>query len=491
MPPLLTESTVRRILEQQREQKTPAPPKPKSKPVKGNEQPTWNQASQEEQKPPVKLQDSPAAIVEEQTPQQPEVVQEETPPVVEQKPIAEDELPVPEVVRDTQTGNPQQPIEPKSHQPAPSKPEAPKPENNQNDQEPGLPPQNVPQNLPAAQPPQSPSQQPDSSREDPEPSDTQRGTDRVAPENTSDSQQPNSNSQNDPETTKQGDADSLSNATSDTIPGQNPVTSDQQNDPESVNSLPSVQDPPNLPSQPTSRPDIVDGNVNSSGDSSIPSANPQATSPKTIMMITIPVFAVAPVLIAGLLIIKRRNRVFAAANGPSRLNSALAKATRSISSWFQTHENGDGIGAIFTKERVPVLGLSWLQPKLARYTRKISSWFETHRIIEPAIVPTQQDANIPVVFGDAEVITTLTKIRDPNSTEDGSTALNAKSKNEGSFFPEFFDIESPRPLSEMNQDTALKSAVSTIASPLVFASIYLRDLIYNLRQKSFNFSQRF
>ena len=466
MPPLLTEGTVRRVLEQQRQQKNPAPPKPKSKPAKPNEQPTWNQVTEEDQKPPVKQQDSPAANVEDQTPpvqQQPEVVQEEVPLVVEQKPIAKEELSAPVEVPDTQTANPQQPIVPKSQHAAPSKAEAPKPENNQNHQETDLPPQNVPQNLPAA---------------DPVMSDTQRGSDdTVSPENTSDSQHPN--------TTNQGDEDSQSNATSSTIPGQNPIASDEQNDPESVNPI------PNFPSQPTSRPDIVDGNVNSSGDSSLPSANPQATSPKTIMMITIPVFALALVLIAGFLIMKRRSRVIAAANGPSRLNSALAKATRSISSWFQTHENGDGIDAIFAKERVPILGLSWLQPKLARYTRKINSWFETHRIIEPAIVPTQHDTNIPGVFGNAEVITTLTKIRDPNSAEDGSTALNAKSENESSFLPEFSDIESPRPFSEMNQDTALKSAVSTIASPLVFASIYLRDLIYNLRQKSFNFPQRF
>ena len=108
--------------------------------------------------------------------------------------------------------------------------------------------------------------------------------------------------------------------------------------------------------------------------------------------------------------------------------------------------------------------------------------------MEPSKVNSDtQDAGL-VALGNAEVITTLTKIRAPNSTDDGNIALNSKNENEDSFFADISDNSSAPP--QTNSITPERKNISTFLEPISAASSYLWDIVRNLRQKSFNFPHR-
>ena len=120
--------------------------------------------------------------------------------------------------------------------------------------------------------------------------------------------------------------------------------------------------------------------------------------------------------------------------------------------------------------------------------KESNSWLETHLIVEPSKVNSDtQDAGL-VALGNAEVITTLTKIRAPNSTDDGNIALNSKNENEDSFFADISDNSSAPP--QTNSITPERKNISTFLEPISAASSYLWDIVRNLRQKSFNFPHR-
>ena len=263
---------------------------------------------------------------------------------------------------------------------------------------------------------------------------------------------------------------------------ENPSTEQLENTGTTLGDSPKVTTPP---IQPSPNIDPIDGVIDSNVNSDLANSNPPSVGPKTVIAITIPILFIAFIIAIGFLVMKKRNRINAAANGPSRLNSAMAKVT-SISSWFNTHERGKDLDGIFTNHRVPVLGISWLQPKLARYTRKVNSWFETHLIVEPAQVNSNMKDAGPVALRNAEVITTLTKIRAPNSIDDGNIALN--SKNEDSFFVDMSDNARAPP--QIKSIAPGRKNISTALEPISAASSYLWDIVSNLRQKSFNFPHR-
>ena len=146
-----------------------------------------------------------------------------------------------------------------------------------------------------------------------------------------------------------------------------------------------LPEPPIVP--PTMTPNAVDGSVNSTSNTDSQTQTANSITPSTIMAIIFPLVAVTLLAIVALLILKRRNQNQSATKiGPARLNSALEKATKRITSLFKRQKRSQRHVNTPRKPRVPALGLSWLQPQLDRYTKRISSWFQNHPMVEPAIL---------------------------------------------------------------------------------------------------------
>ena len=137
--------------------------------------------------------------------------------------------------------------------------------------------------------------------------------------------------------------------------------------------------------QPAMTPIAVDGSVNSTSNTDSQTRTANSITPSTVMAIIFPIVAVTLLAIVALLILKRRCQNHTATkDGPARLNSALAKTTKRITSLFKRQKSSQRHINTLRKPRVPALGLSWLQPQQDRYTKRISSWFQNHPMVEPA-----------------------------------------------------------------------------------------------------------